>query len=1115
MEEDERLLWKSEAAESMMSVTLGRAMSALLSARPRKLHDAFSRLSSDPRARPSLGSLEESLWFLHKYVRDAAEKEESLDDILIPMLQNSLRYKDVKHSHGCQSMLLLNWLFQDEFIFQAIAANLAKIIGTKDDRFIALGWCTLVRGLVECENAMIQYPLHGIRQRYMDLLKILSSCISHLSRIVCNGSTLQDGFELPSRLAVSAADCFIVLTESLTKKAVAPSNRQKSSDSTASIQRTAVLPNIGSDKKNKPLEVTNSEMENVVWDHLEELIHLMQKLLAWSRKSRPLHAQGLEKVLKWLQEMKRECEKLQVETGPRIIKTRILLLSSCWKHYSMLVCLEDHKGSLHYKQLLEQYLSGLQFYSDNHTGVNSENNDGGMETRKFFLHCLSLLLGRLDSKKFESMMSEYGMQITKVLLLQLHCVDEDVVSGVVCILKAVIFKPHYSSGRSLPDSGQVDAVLPLLLNFLDERDGTARAVVMLIAEYCSMSMDTRCLQEVLKRLTSGIFQQRKNAIDVVSELIRISSDSAIVLSVPSWQDIANHLLECLKDKEIGISEQASNLLPMIDPSLVLPTLVGLVLSSNERVQLSYSGALVAVLKYHSQDAEVICILLDCLRNISQSLDLQKTKGEVGEGPKMEIDQVLKLIPEWSKSVQNWKFLIGPLIDKMFAEPSNAIIVRFLSCISKHLAEAVDVVLSHILLHSKGQKDIDESSFARWKSGSYTSDDSAKMQQLLFEHLCPLLITRMLPLSIFNDLNSLVMYDQLSNQSIINDYGDINIFNHDCLAALLLKRAFYNFEFEDVRKLAAELCGRIHPQVLIPIVCSVLEDSTASQDILKIKTCLFSVCTSLTIRGRDSLSHPVMFKIRKTMEKILLWPSLDGDEVSKAQHGCIDCLALMICAELQGPESFKDSYTEKIADVGKKVDSGDAPARNNVLSYVISQLTCDSHETVSTSHLGCGISTLTVPVPLPFRLCMANVLISACQKISDSGKNRFARSALPSLIHSLEMIVQSEIRAACIQVLFSAVYHLKSDVLPYSSKLLKLSMKALREGSERERLAGARLMASLMASEDDEILESISAGLAEANSVLSSICTTDPSQELRQICQKLLSCVTYPWSVPQI
>lgn len=55
MEEGEELVWKSEAAESMMSVTLGRVMSALLGARPRKLNDAITRLSSDPSTRPSLG----------------------------------------------------------------------------------------------------------------------------------------------------------------------------------------------------------------------------------------------------------------------------------------------------------------------------------------------------------------------------------------------------------------------------------------------------------------------------------------------------------------------------------------------------------------------------------------------------------------------------------------------------------------------------------------------------------------------------------------------------------------------------------------------------------------------------------------------------------------------------------------------------------------------------------------------------------------------------------------------------------------------------------------------------------------------------------------------------
>ncbi|KAK7831994.1 hypothetical protein CFP56_026815, partial [Quercus suber] len=66
-------------------------------------------------------------------------------------------------------------------------------------------------------------------------------------------------------------------------------------------------------------------------------------------------------------------------------------------------------------------------------------------------------------------------------------------------------------------------------------------------------------------------------------------------------------------------------------------------------------------------------------------------------------------------------------------------------------------------------------------------------------------------------------------------------------------------------------------VLFPILCSELEHAAASQDILKIKACLFSVCTSLVIRGSDSVMHPVMLKIRKMLETVLLWPSLNGDE----------------------------------------------------------------------------------------------------------------------------------------------------------------------------------------------------------------------------------------------
>ncbi|KAG8503992.1 hypothetical protein CXB51_002318 [Gossypium anomalum] len=1078
-QEQKQLIWKSEP-ESMVSVTIGRTMATLLAARPKKLHHSISRLSPDSYIKSSLDSLDYSLWFLHKYVRDAAQRDGNLDEILVPIIQHSLKYKDSKHDN--QPMILLNWLFQDEFLFQAVAMNLANIITRKDDRYIAFGWCTLVRGLMEYENVMDQYLFNGIKEKYSALLKMLCTCIPHLSCIARKGSILQDEFELPSRLSVAAADCLLTLTEGLTKKPML-SSRTKSLKSSESNPQVSLLASSIDERKisavHKSSEVLNVGMEDLFWDYLQDLIYLVERLLAWSRKSRPLHAKGLEQVLKWLQEIQVHYGGLQEEA--QILKTRVLLLSSCWKHYGMLLHLEDKKFNKQYKELLDQYLSGIQYYTNNHVEGHAESKDGGIETRKFFINCLCLLLGRFDGKQLECVLLDYGKQISHVLLSQLyscglflnvdilvlllhfgklHCNDEDVIDGVVHIFKVILFKTNNSSGSTVTDTNQMDSMVPLLLHLLDERDAAARAVVKLIAEYCSISTDGHCLEEVLKRLDSGNAIKRRNAFDVISELVHISKDSSHKAHHSTWQVIANHLLGCLDYEETAIQEQTPNLLPLIDPSFVLPALVHLVCLSEEKARPAASEALFRVLKHHNQKPEVICMMLDSLRNLSQDQADAEAGACIGKGSNFDCNRVLRLIPEWSKTVQDWNALIGPLIDKMFAEPSNATIVRFLSYINEQLAEAADVVLSRVVFQMKGQKGgktscnplvcssfmslIDEDFLSRWETKTCPSDDSMRMQQSLFERLCPLLIVRLLPLRVFNDLNSSVVYGQLRNAPFMHEYGDVSVTGDDSVVAFLVNRAFSKFEFEDVRKLAAELCGRIHPQVLLPLVCSQLEHATESRDMLKIIACLFSVCTSLVVRGKESLVHPFILQIWRTIKVILLWPSSDGDQVSKAQHGCIDCLALMTCAELQAHESFEDYTSWRRNIAGKKGNRGNAITEFCALRNVISQLINDESD-ISGSKLpyeNCE------PVSVPFRLCMANVLISACQKISDYGKEPLAKTILPCLIDSVEVETQPEIRAAFIQVMFSAVYHLKLAVLPYSHDLLKLSLKFLGKRSEQ-------------------------------------------------------------------
>ncbi|KAL5729342.1 hypothetical protein ACHQM5_002313 [Ranunculus cassubicifolius] len=948
--DEEQYLQKSPNSTSnstKLSLNLGRVINTLLTIRPRKIQDAISRLNSTSHTNPNPGSLEESLCFLRDYVSDAVEKGESLDQILVPMIENSLKSKDSRHCN--QVLILLNWLFKDDLTFHALAVNLVNIILRKDDRYIVLGWCTLICGLVDYRTTMISYSNTGIHEKHTQLLQILFPSISHLSSVLCTGSTVQEGFELPTRLAIAAADCILVLTKASTEKAISevPSIHTKSPEQDME-KRLVTTPSTASVEK-KVISASRSQqgsetMEVVLWNHMDKLIILVQKLLAWSRKSRPLHAKGVEHVQKWLLEMKGRWESVSVKAGDNILKTGISLLSSCWKHYGTLLRLEDRRFSDHYLETLNQYVSGIQ----------------------------------------------------------LQCADEDVIELTVSILRATIFKTNTSFiDKSLIDTQELEIVFPSLLSLLDERDTTSRAVVMLTAEYCSLNIDGQCLQDVFRRLSTQNIRQRTNALDILSEIMQISSASRNFVSQSMRQDIAQNLLARLADDESVIRVQASKLLASF-------------------------------------------------------------------GSKFDSDQLLKLIPQWTKSVQDWNIFIEPLLNKMFTEPSNAVVIRFMSYISDNLAEAHNLVLHRVLVYMQGQKEIDEKLLF--------SGPNCELNNHLFDRLCPLLLIKMTPLRIFDDLNSTHLYGQLlkhcdlHGEPLTNRNSNNNV--SSCIASILITRALHKFEFEDVRKLAAELCGRIHPQILFPIIQSELELASYSQDILKIKSCLFAICTSLVLRGIDSAHHRCMLKIRSILETILLWPPMDSDQVSKAQHGCIDCLALMICAELQNPES-----------------------KNSVVNYVIENLTR-------------GESKGEALFPISYCLCMANVLISACQKISSPGKPPLAKIILPALVQSVERITDGEIRAAIIQVLFSAVYHLKSTILPYSCDLLKLSIKSLNNGSHKEKMASVKLMASLMASED-VVIASISGGLLEARAVVSNVYLKDPSMELREVCKKLLECITLP------
>eukprot|EP00897_Mesotaenium_endlicherianum_P000848 jgi/Mesen1/10764/ME000091S10306 len=150
----------------------------------------------------------------------------------------------------------------------------------------------------------------------------------------------------------------------------------------------------------------------------------------------------------------------------------------------------------------------------------------------------------------------------------------------------------------------------------------------------------------------------------------------------------------------------------------------------------------------------------------------------------------------------------------------------------------------------------------------------------------------------------------------------------------------------------------------------------------------------------------------------------------------------------------------------------------------------------------------VEAPPPFRMCMANVLISANQKVPAGVKGDLARRMCPRLMRAAKEGRDADVRAACMQVLFTAVYHLKAPaMLPYVVDLLHLAVHILKgSGKPEERMGGAKLLAALLASDGATVAE-LAPFLVAARRAVVQLGRVDESEDVRAVCAQLASCLT--------
>ena len=91
-----------------------------------------------------------------------------------------------------------------------------------------------------------------------------------------------------------------------------------------------------------------------------------------------------------------------------------------------------------------------------------------------------------------------------------------------------------------------------------------------------------------------------------------------------------------------------------------------------------------------------------------------------------------------------------------------------------------------MIRDMERKEPDESFFTKRGSKNYAVDDSMKLQHSLFDRLCSLLVIRLLPMRVIDELDFSATYCQLLDRVVVHGYGPVDANDHACVAMQLEK-----------------------------------------------------------------------------------------------------------------------------------------------------------------------------------------------------------------------------------------------------------------------------------------------------------------------------------------
>ncbi len=318
----------------------------------------------------------------------------------------------------------------------------------------------------------------------------------------------------------------------------------------------------------------------------------------------------------------------------------------------------------------------------------------------------------------------------------------------------------------------------------------------------------------------------------------------------------------------------------------------------------------------------------------------------------------------------WPQFIKKLLIQVFAFPEDPNSVKLVSQISSNL----NLYLSH-LVPTLIDKMIKQSKLT--EEMLQDKSENSIVKSLLFERLRPLLVFRCLsPIPLSKYLTE--------NPETLNS-----------LQEELLQRMTQIFEFDEVRKLSAEIFGKIPSGVSLPLIQSKILESKEKKDWNTTKVFLYAFCNTILYFKTTIEAESATLVILQLLP--ILQTKENSENFQKLQMGIIDATSIVLGTFY----TLESKLYTLLLDSLLQVDS------------------------------------------VPTALMTVNVFISSFKHFSLASLEEFSKNFFGKVFRFFPKISKMPaFQAGIVQMLFQLSYSLKDQLTPFVIDLLKLCLDCL-------------------------------------------------------------------------